>query len=251
MKRIMINADDLGLNEHISRAIAEAFQKRLITDTTMMATGAFFDEALRLAVDDGFADRIGIHLNLTEGVPLTEAILNEARFVTDGRFNKRYTLSEPLTDSEEKAIEAELTAQVEKLRTAGIAITHADSHHHIHLGRYIAPVAMRVMKRFGIKKIRRSRDLIQLSPVDHMMEEVSREWLSAGFLMTDHFAYAVDITAHDIPENTEILVHPDYDRDGSLIDRRGVSDGYPVGNPFPGIALWDGIELSDYSRLSL
>ncbi|MBQ6351795.1 MAG: hypothetical protein IJJ28_00825, partial [Lentisphaeria bacterium] len=58
--------------------------------------------------------------NLTEGVPLTEGILSQTRFVTDGRFNKRYDLSSPLTASEETAIEAELTAQVERLRAAGI-----------------------------------------------------------------------------------------------------------------------------------
>lgn len=249
MKRIIINADDYGLNEHISRAIAEAFTERLITDTTMMATGDYFDEAVKTARKQGFLDRIGIHLNLTEGVPLTEGILSQTRFVTDGRFNKRYDLSSPLTASEETAIEAELTAQVERLRAAGIAITHADSHHHVHLGRYIAPVAMCVMKRYEIKKIRRSRERKQLSPVDIMMIEVSRAWLSEGFLMTDHFAYAADVTSREIPANTELLIHPDYDRDGRLIDRRGVSDGYPVGNPFPDIALWDGIELSDYTRL--
>ena len=38
-----------------------------------------------------------------------------------------------------------------------------------------------------------------------------------------------DINAENIPDDLEIMVHPDFDRNGELIDRTGFSDGYPVG----------------------
>ena len=46
MQGVIINADDFGLNEHCSLAIAEAFKKGLITDTTMVANGEYFDDAV-------------------------------------------------------------------------------------------------------------------------------------------------------------------------------------------------------------
>ena len=134
MKKICINGDDYGLNERNSKAIAEAFEKGMITDTTMLANGAYFDEAVALAREKGFIDRIGIHLNLTEGVPLTEEIKRQPRFVKDGRFYKGYDRTKKLTKAEKDAIYKELTAQADKIRDAGITITHADSHHHIHTG---------------------------------------------------------------------------------------------------------------------
>ena len=35
--RVIINADDFGLNEHCSKAIAQAFEEGLITDTTTVS----------------------------------------------------------------------------------------------------------------------------------------------------------------------------------------------------------------------
>ena len=71
---IIINGDDFGMNRRCSTAIAAAFDKGLITDTTMMANGDCFEYAVALAREKGFFDRIGIHFNLTEGTPLTKGI---------------------------------------------------------------------------------------------------------------------------------------------------------------------------------
>ena len=40
MTRIIINGDDFGMTESCTGAIAAAFGRRLITDTTMTANGA-------------------------------------------------------------------------------------------------------------------------------------------------------------------------------------------------------------------
>lgn len=250
MNRIIINADDLGMNEHNTKAIAEAFSKGLITDTTMLATGEYFDEAVDLAKKEGFFDKIGVHLNITEGVPLTEDIKCCPRFVTDGRFNKRYDRTKSLSGSEKAAIYQELTAQVKKLRDAGIVITHADSHHHIHTGVYVAPIAARVCKENGVRKIRVHRNLGAISLIKRIVKKRYNRWLvRQGFVTTDYFAYVMDIENADIPDSTEIMVHPDYDKNGVLIDRRGVEDGCPVGYPLPDLRGRSNVILRGYSEL--
>ncbi len=250
MNRTIINADDLGLNEHNTKAIAEAFKKGMITDTTMLANGAYFDEALTLAKEQGFSDRIGIHLNLTEGVPLTEEIKACPRFVTDGRFNKRYDRTKRLTEQEKTAIYLELTAQADKIQKAGIVMTHADSHHHIHTGIFVAPIAVRVCKEHAINKIRLHRDLGQISSIKRFIKKRYNHWLKKqGMITTEHFAYVMDLDVSGIPDNTEIMVHPDYDKNGVLIDRRGVEDGCPVGLPLIDLRADETVVLRGYTEL--
>lgn len=250
MPTVTINADDFGLNEHCSKAIAETFEKELVTDTTMMATGEYFDEAVALAKERGFIDQIGIHLNLTEGVPLTEEIKQCPRFVTGCRFNKQYDRTKRLTPDEKDAIYKELTEQVEKIQAAGITITHADSHHHIHTGLFVAPIAARVCHEHGINKIRLHRNAGQISFVKRIVKNRYNKWLrTQGFITTDHFAYVMDIEGFDVPDNTEIMIHPDYDKDRSLIDRRGMEDGIPIGNPIPPYGAQPTIILRGYKEL--
>ena len=248
--KVIINADDFGLNEHCSRAIAEAFNRGIVTDTTMMATGEYFDGAVELAKVNAFFGKIGIHFNLTEGVPLTEPILSEPRFVTNGRFNKQYDRNKKLTKSESEAIYAELTAQVKRIKQAKINITHADSHHHIHTGVFVAPIISRICNEQGINKIRLHRNLGSISPLKRFFKKRFNEKLrKQGFRTTDYFAYPIDLGA-EIPDNTEIMVHPDFDKDGVLIDRKGKDDnGIPKGKPLTDFKSEYDITLRGYKQL--
>ena len=251
MARIIINGDDFGMNESCSRAIAEAFAKGLITDTTAMANGDWFFEAIELACEKDFSDRIGVHLNLTEGKPLTDEICGFSGFVTDGRFNKRaVSLSRELTDAEYEAVYAELKAQIFRLQNAGITITHADSHHYIHNSLYLLPVVTQVCKDLGVSKLRLRRNLSETDAATAAEISAYNTSLRAqGFITADYFGRPEDIARREIPDCTELLVHPDYDKNSVLIDRRGVSNGFPVGDQLPDIGMRNGVELICYSML--
>ena len=74
----IVNADDFGLNQSVNRAIAESFRNGLCLNTTLIVNMPYADEAVEIAYKEGFSDRVGLHLNLTEGVPLTEPIRENA-----------------------------------------------------------------------------------------------------------------------------------------------------------------------------
>ena len=156
---IIINADDFGLSDSVNRAIAAAFSDRLISDTTMLANGKAFDGAITLANEEGFLDKIGIHFNLTEGEPLTEEIKKCPSFCENGVFHGKIDRLKPLSRTEKSALYTELSAQVQKIRSAGLNIDHADSHHHIHTAVFIAPIVFRVCRENGITKIRLHRNI--------------------------------------------------------------------------------------------
>ena len=247
---MIINADDYGLNERCSKAIALAFEKGFITDTTIMANGDFFEEAVELSIEKKFNHSIGIHLNLTNGVPLTVDICSVPEFVSEGVFNKQYKRTKPLSKSAKAAIYKELTAQVEKIQNGGIKLTHADSHHHIHTAIFIAPIVARVCKEHGITKIRLHRNLGSISGFKMLMKKKYNNWLhSQGFVTTDYFGSLRDIENADIPNNCEIMVHPDFDKSGVLIDRHGMEDGFPIGSKLPNLCTERKVILRGYSEL--
>lgn len=234
--QVIINGDDFGMNERCSRAIAQAFALGLITDATVMANGAYVEEAAALARQEGFLDRLGIHFNLTEDKPLTQEICRCAQFVRDGRFHKDYDWQQSLSAREQDAVCRELSAQADRLAQLGIVPTHADSHHYIHTARHVLPLVLRVCRAHGIRKIRLCRNLgdnIDAAYAAEINAEIRRQ----GFVTTAFFASLRRLGGADVMDNTEILVHPDFDGNGVLIDRAGVKDGVPFGAPLENLAI--------------
>ena len=98
----------------------------------------------------------------------------------------------------------------------------------------------------GINKVRLQRDLGGVSGY----EENNRFWMEQGFITTAHFGRPWDIANGRIPDDTEILVHPVFDHDGAVIDKRGEKDGYPTGNPLLDYGKIDSVTLLSYRDLS-
>ena len=48
MKRIILNADDFGLDSDINAGIIEAFREGCLTSTSLIAVGSALDDALTL-----------------------------------------------------------------------------------------------------------------------------------------------------------------------------------------------------------
>ena len=232
MSRRIINGDDLGMNARCTQAIAKALELGLITHTSAMANGGYFTQAVGLMKAYGFSDRVGIHFNLTEGVPLTAGIADVSCFVRDGRFHKGYmSAPRPLTQAEQAAVTEELYAQAQRLIDAGIEISHADSHHYIHTFAELAPPVAQVCRELGIPRIRLNRTFDTPARPRVTKDRIDNAfWRGQGFDVTERFGRMSDIAGAPFPDDTEIMVHPDLDREERLIDREGMKDGYPVGH---------------------
>ncbi len=161
-KKLIVNADDFGLTEKVNQAIIKGHQEGIITSTSLLANGRAFDSAVVLAKQFTSLG-VGVHLNLTEGAPLS-ALLGLRGLVNPGG-SFRLTpvrlacclLSGAIKLS---SLEGELRAQIEKLLDAGIRPTHLDSHKHIHLVPAIFRVLMRLAVEYGIGGIRCVRERV-------------------------------------------------------------------------------------------
>lgn len=157
MMKIIINADDFGVNECVTLKTERLIEAGLISSTTIMANGDCLDEVERFASLHREIS-YGIHLCLDEYESLTKNPVLSEYGITDasGNFIKGGVFACPCFDDRiKKAIFEELCAQVEKILSLGIHISHADSHHLVH-SRIAAlqNTFMSVLEKYGIKKVR-------------------------------------------------------------------------------------------------
>ena len=151
--RAIINADDFGESTEITRGIAACIDAGRLTSTTILANMPDTEEALRWAAERGRTTSFGVHLNLCEGLPLTAA-----RTLTggDGRFHrKRVQALRALARRLDLAdVEAELRAQIARVRDAGVDISHLDGHKHLHQLPGVGAVAAELARECGLERVR-------------------------------------------------------------------------------------------------
>lgn len=155
MKRLIINADDFGLTRGVNRAIAEAHQRGVVTSATLMAGGPEFDEAVALARSLPRLS-IGCHVDLIQLAPISSpaqipTLAAGANFRSGFARFARAALRHRLS-AEEISIEA--AAQMRRLQSAGLTLTHFDTHKHTHLFPQVLRPLLQAANQCGIRAVR-------------------------------------------------------------------------------------------------
>lgn len=155
VRRLVINADDFGFTAGVNRAVLEAVRAGVVTSATVMANGPRLAEAAELARSQPQLG-IGCHVVLVDGTP----VLPPEKLPTlapGGRFRDsllQFARAVQRGAVDPMEIEAEAAAQMHKAGSAGIQLSHFDSHKHAHLfPRVLAPV-MRAAAACGVKALR-------------------------------------------------------------------------------------------------
>jgi predicted glycoside hydrolase/deacetylase ChbG (UPF0249 family) len=216
--RLIVNADDFGWTRDVNDGIVHAHRNGILTSTTLMAGGAAFEHAVALARETPTLD-IGVHLTLLQSTsPLTGSPLpKDLRALLQAVATRRID------------IYGELSAQVRKIISAGIAPTHLDTHKHTHMLPPVASAIARLVQDFGIRWVRRPFDFGLSSGMAARLMRTQRNGLQrklrdAGARSTDHFAgFALTGFLDEakllrlIPElpdgSTELMCHPGFCRD--------------------------------------
>lgn len=141
MKRLVVNADDFGFTSDVNRGIVDAHRGGILTATTLMATGAAFDDAVRLARENPTLD-VGCHLVLVGSPGLPETIPHLVRTMALGHIR----------------VYEELASQVRRIVDAGLKPTHLDTHKHTHLLPPVLETVARISQEFAIPWVRRPFD---------------------------------------------------------------------------------------------
>ena len=146
----------MGLSPSVNAAIDTALKEGAISSSTIIANSLYLNE-VRNIVSKYPKASFGIHLNLTEGLSITNnpmlkkygIIDAEGNFIK-GNYQKCFYPNEKL----KQAISEEWNAQITLLKKEGFALSHADGHHHCHTWPGLEEVLMTLLNEHGIERTR-------------------------------------------------------------------------------------------------
>lgn len=155
--RLIVNADDFGLTAGVNRAVVELHAQGLLTSATLMARAGATEQAIDIARSTPSLG-VGCHIVLVDGEPVLPpkqipSLIDPATgslFSTLGMFLPRL-LSGRIPAAE---IEAEAAAQIERLQSRGVRLTHIDTHKHTHMFPCVLRPVLRAARAAGIGAIR-------------------------------------------------------------------------------------------------
>lgn len=175
---LVLHADDFGLNVAVSEGIIEAFRAGLLTSTSLLANapaaevavaqwrrlefdrsaGELPSNANRRRLGDGQAPfDLGVHFNLTQGVPLTAGAFSGELLDATGRFLGPGRLYRRLCSRGSRwreAIRDELRAQIEWLVDRGLTPTHFNGHQYVEMMPVVSAAIADLAKEYRVPYIR-------------------------------------------------------------------------------------------------
>jgi len=160
VRKLIVNADDLGLTTGVNRGILESHNAGIVSSTTLMANGPAFDDAVAAALSAANLS-VGCHVVLVDGTPVSppEAVdtLLAIRSAEPGKFYSSlsaFAARAMLGGFDGDQLVAEVTAQIRKIQAAGLQVTHLDSHKHAHIFPDILVALLRAARICGVPAIR-------------------------------------------------------------------------------------------------
>lgn len=220
--RFIVNADDLGMSDAINEAIFDGMATGVVTSATIVAAGPAAAAAVKTARAFPHAS-FGVHLNLSSFRPLAGTPALRPILDADGAFREHAIRQVPWSLGLLDAVALEWLAQVQWVIDSGIAVSHLDGHHHVHMLPGLFPALKRVQRKFGLRRVRGTWSIYDRAHAPTPMLRLKKHlWFVAlrrlwktrttealsDFLM---FLRAVDegvFAARRWPRSIELMVHP-------------------------------------------
>lgn len=272
---LIVNADDYGLTEGVSRGILRAHRDGIVTSTSALAVApAFTATAAWLAEHPDLG--VGAHLALVgEDPPLLSAAEIPTLVDRRGRFRSSWRQLVPRVAAgtvDPADVERELEAQLELLAQHGVRPTHLDTHQHLHLWAPIGRVVVELARRHQVPAVRvpRSRRRTPTGlAVSRLGRRLAGEVAAAGLRAPAAFAgldeggamvgprleQVVARLAAERPGTAEIGLHPGEPHDP---DRSRYRWGYRWGDELASVTALSaraaveaaGFALGSFARLT-
>jgi predicted glycoside hydrolase/deacetylase ChbG (UPF0249 family) len=206
-RQLIVTADDAGLHPGMTEGAIRAHREGIVTACSIVANGAAFDDAVTRLRDVPSLE-VGVHLALVE-----------ERSLTGLRMPKKYTSFAPLYLARVigiAAIERELRAQIERVLSSGLRVTHLNGHQHLHLLPRIFAVVARLAREFAIPYVRivddrggsaRGLSMSLLSALGRRARAAFTNDHTIGVAIAGHLADVVPLLEH-VEGVTELVTHP-------------------------------------------
>ncbi|MDD4628449.1 MAG: ChbG/HpnK family deacetylase [Candidatus Peribacteraceae bacterium] len=201
MRRLIINADQLGVNAQRTHGIFQCFEFGVVTSATIVANGSGAYAAARHARERGLP--AGLHLNLTEDFPVSKPDDVSSLLGMTGVFLDHEHLSAALADGQidREHLSREIRAQVEWILDTYGAPTHVAGQEHIHTHPAVIEALLPVLDRYGIRFVRipceeplpphgyqvSEEQLLKVREINGAAHAARTMYAAHGIESTDHF----------------------------------------------------------------
>src|SRR4051812_12023980 len=240
LRRLVVNADDLGLTVGVNDGIFDAHDRGILTSASVFANALATRDAPERARRRPSLG-VGCHLTLVDGRPMLPPAYVPSLIDDHGQFRrswKPFIVACLLRRVSLLEVERELTAQIERVRSAGVALTHLDAHKHVHAYPPIFAIVTRLATMFRIPVVRVPFERSSSVPAGStgqrtvqrqaLMNAAMLPWARRDYriaarvgVRTPHFigrshtgvlsAQAFAAMLRALPEGvTELMVHPGY-----------------------------------------
>ncbi|MBK7963537.1 MAG: ChbG/HpnK family deacetylase [Bdellovibrionales bacterium] len=165
-KKIIFNADDLGMSHEIDREILSAARCGLIDSASVSVVNGLNSAQFQkyLALEPPIP--LGLHLNLTEGCPLSTHPKIAKLINPHGEFKSAVHLLSIERDLSEEALYEEMIAQLRRfVQLSGTKPSHIDSHQHF---TYLSPIVFRAFLKMAKTENLRIRSPIPFLNVNRL-----------------------------------------------------------------------------------
>jgi predicted glycoside hydrolase/deacetylase ChbG (UPF0249 family) len=220
---IIANADDLGLNQSVNESILHCFEEGYINSTSFLTNTTHFEETVNLIHRNPAMHNIGVHVNLAEFKPVTDfkqyLFLNEDGNWNFSKVNRKLNfLSKPDKD----AFSKEIFAQIDKALDSGITLTHLDSHCHIHTLPAFFNLFVKAAKHYKLK-LRLAQTYYEGNSMNFLYRQFINKLVKLNKNNYSDYVETMDYFLKNeknasLNKSIEIVLHPDFDPSGKLID---------------------------------
>jgi chitin disaccharide deacetylase len=230
----IFHADDVGMCHGANAAFTELAKGGIITCGAAMVPCPWFSEVVAMAADNPAVD-LGVHLTLTSEwrhyrwAPISTTQRSSGLIDADGYFWHRLPML--AANLVPEAAEAEMRAQIERTLSAGIDITHLDSHMGVALLPQLIDIYIRLGREYRIPVLLPKHlseytsvlefDNISLNEVTEGLARLEAD----GWPLVDHFRMTPGVPAWESdsayreliaglpPGLTLVAVHPNISGD--------------------------------------
>jgi hopanoid biosynthesis associated protein HpnK len=172
MKRLIVCADDFGLDPAVNAAVEAAHQNGILSTASLMvgAPGAN-DAVVRARRLPGL--RVGLHLVVVDGRPVSSPDAVAGLVGADGEFDRNMTRAGVrffFLPAIRRQLALEIRAQFEAFRATGLELDHVNVHKHLQLHPTVARLILEIGRDYGMRAMR-----VPAEPVDTLRRAFPQE----------------------------------------------------------------------------
>jgi predicted glycoside hydrolase/deacetylase ChbG (UPF0249 family) len=177
LKKIFFNADDLGMGVKIDNDILSAVCCGFIQSASVSVVNGLGCDHFKRYLELEQTLQLGLHINLTEGCPISDVQKVHAIVNAEGNFEPALHLLSVESDLSEEILYAEMKNQFMRFKQLSARQpNHLDSHQHY---AYLSPVAFRAFLKLALSenlKIRNPLPFINESRLQYFVESVRQRY---------------------------------------------------------------------------